>query len=100
VNTYGHTGRLVCALARRQDYARTAGTQHDRRDGHVQSIETPSRQKPRYCVGAALDQNPAHANTRERSHDGRWGYISILRGESDNFDAWRRRAAHSLSRDQ
>ncbi len=100
MNTYGHTGRLIRALPRRQNDARTSGTQHDRRDGHMQSVETPSRQKPRYRIGAAFDQNPAHANKRECGHDGRWCYVSILRRQSDNFDARRRRAAHPLGRDQ
>ena len=95
VNAHRHTWRLVRALAWRQAYSRTSAAQHDGRNGHVQPVETASRQKARYGIGAALDQDPAHPGARQRIDDRRRLDISLMRRQSDDLDAGRRRGSAS-----
>ena len=69
MHTHGHAQRLIGTFERRQDQAGAPGTQDDRRDHHVQAIETSGGKKARHRVGAAFDQDTAHAAAGERGKD-------------------------------
>jgi hypothetical protein len=45
VHPYGHARRLIGTLERRHNQARASSAQDDRRDDHVQPIETSGGQK-------------------------------------------------------
>jgi hypothetical protein len=100
VNTHGHAWRFVSAFARRQYNSRTSGTQHDRRYGYVQSIETASFQEARKRIGPTLDQYSAHPGARQRTNDCRRFDIAVMLRQSNGFDAGGRSAMRSLGRNQ
>ena len=100
MNANGYAWRLIRALARRQDYSGTSATQHDGRDGHVESVETPGRKKARNRVGASLNQDSAHPGTRQGTGNGRRLNVAFVRRQGDDLDTRRRCAACPFGRDQ
>jgi len=98
--TYGHTLRLIRTFERRQDQARPSSAQDNRRDHHVQAIETSSGEKAREGVCAAFDQNATHTIARECGKDCRGGDLPVGCRQRDNFHTGGRRTARSLRRDQ
>ena len=100
MHAYRHAWRLIGTFERRQDQARASGAQDDRRDRHMQPVETSGNKKARYGISAAFDQDPAHAAASERDEDGGGRDLAIGVGQCDHFDTGGRRTARALRSDQ
>ena len=93
-----HAQGLVGAFDWRQDEARPAGAEDDRRDDHVQAVEAAGGEKARDGFGATFDQDAAQPALGQCGEDR--GRRDMRAGiwQRQNFNSGRRRAAAVRSR--
>ena len=87
MDSYRRTQRVLEAVDESEREARRAIAEDDRRDDHVQAIETARREETRESVGAALDEHAAQSDLGEAGEYGCRRYMSVNRGQSENLDA-------------
>ena len=87
MDSYRRTQRVLEAVDRSEREARRAIAEDDRRDNHVQAIETALREETRESLGAALDEHAAQPDLFEAGEYGSRRYMSVQGGQSDNLDA-------------
>jgi len=87
MDSYRRTQRVLEVVDWSEREARRAIAEDDRRDDHVQAIETAGDKETRESVGAALDEHAAQSDLGEAGEYGSRRYMSVYRGQSENLDA-------------
>ena len=87
MDSYRRTQRVLEAVDESEREARRAIAEDDRRDDHVQAIETARREETRESGGAALDEHAAQSDLGEAGEYGCRRYMSVNRRQSENLDA-------------
>jgi hypothetical protein len=91
--------RFLDAIDRAEHKARATGAEDERRDHHMQTIETPGAEKARNRFGAAFDEDTAQPEAGEAGKDCGRCNISVCRRQLQHFGAGKLASAARRSHD-